>query len=176
MFFISFIVGAVLLADRVWVHGFATYLTKDYCDAPLIEGEIMMGSSLIISKKRVIKVMHGGRELQHGDYYSPDGDLEIFIEPPVNQMVLEVRGGARFVNGWCADADRSNTNGAVIRLVDNPQVDEISVIGAWAESFSGGVKLTPNVFTVYRSLSGGVESNYSEEGNKVDSESVGEWL
>lgn len=132
------------------VVGFASYLTRDYCDIPLEVGEVMMGTAAKLNDEKKIKIFHNKIELLRDALIPKEGDLEVYLEPSSNQMVLEVSGGARFVNGGCAGAVRSNTNGAVIRLDPGSSFKNIRLTAAWANSFSGGVQIAAESFILNR--------------------------
>jgi hypothetical protein len=132
-----------------FVNGFASYLTrKDYCMIPLEVGEVMMGKAADISNEKVIKIFHNKIELFSGDSIPKDGELEVYLEPPSNQMVLEVFGGGKFVNGGCIGAIRSNTNGAVIKISDD--LGSVRLTAAWANSYSSGVQIAAQSFALLR--------------------------
>jgi hypothetical protein len=69
-------------------------------------------------------------------------------------MVLEIHGGLKFVKGSCGGI-RTNANNAVIDTSmvspNNGEAMNITIIAAWAKSYSGGVKLAaPITFQIQK--------------------------
>ena len=133
-------------------EGFATLMVRSHCNVPLVAGETIMGQSVLVSEERTIKVFRGKEEVPNQSFFFENDELEVYIEPSVPQIVLEVAGGAKFVNGGCTGAVRSNTNGATLRFsaTENSGVRDVSLIGGWANTFSEGVKITSQQFVLRR--------------------------
>ncbi len=132
------------------IYGFSSFMTQTYyCNTIIIkEGVEIMGKDAEYSTNKKIKVFRNSEEIFHGTHFTAKDSIQVYLFPEWSEMVLEVSGGTKFVKGGC-HGKRSNTNGATI-IIDDAEVDYISLIGAWAESMNSGVKITKEEFILYR--------------------------
>lgn len=156
----------VVLVQVLHVSGFANYMTGDSCEVPLEVGEIIMGKKVAQSEEKSVHVYRNDEEIPSGSYYSPGDKLTVKLEPaPVGlQLVLELQNGLRFYGGKCNGKVRTNTFGAVINVTPEEYAsagDEVSILGAWALSYSEGVKIASEKF-ILRKNPEGVASGSSD--------------
>lgn len=144
----------LVLIQAFSVSGFANYMTGESCDLPLEVGEYMMGRKAVLSSDCTIRVYRNDEEVPNGSFYNVGDKLRVNLEPaPVGlQLVLEVRGGFRFYGGKCDGRVRTNTYGAIINVTPEEfeSTQEMSIVGAWALSYSEGVKIAAEPFVLYK--------------------------
>ena len=162
--FVLLLVICIICANILYATAFADWMTKDYCDRHMEEGEIIMNEEAISSIERYIKVFRAGIELHDGSVYIPGEKLEVSLSVGKDQYVFEVHH-ARFSHGGC--------NG--MRIANKPTVElllpsafsktpNVQIVAGWSEGHNA-VKITPT-FNLF------LEPNPKYKSKIVKSESV----
>ena len=96
-------VSIVLLLLLSSCDSFADWMTKDFCDRPLLEGEIIMNNMVVASSERTIVVKRDGKPLKSGDEYIVGETLEVSLTEGERhgQQVYECSKNAKFQKGGC---------------------------------------------------------------------------
>ena len=132
----------LLLVMPFSVYSFADWMTKDYCDRPILSGEIIMNNPAVDSNERLIIVSRDGKYLTSGDTYISGEKLDVTITQNDRkiQQVFETTKNAKFVKGGC-DGTRSSKEKSILEIL--PSTDDIIKISAgWANGHEE-VKLAP---------------------------------
>lgn len=91
--------------------------------------------------------------ISNGSVIDSSASYAVKLEPKSFQMVLEIHGGLKFIKGGCGGT-RTNANNAVIdtsKVSSSGEATNITIIAAWAKSYSGGVKLAaPITFQIQK--------------------------
>jgi hypothetical protein len=161
-----FVIVCCLLLLPDGYYGFATHLTREYCDREMAEGVLMMQKPVVrdSSTYRLVvtrEVAGEGEPKQevvanNSATILPTDILTVKFEPKIFQSVFEVQNGAGlFEDGHCEGKARSyNNKGARIHLSGR---SPIVIQGVWAKGFNGGVKIAdPVVLHISDSSSGAV--------------------
>ena len=125
-------------------YGMAAWFAKDYCLTPLEPGEVIMGDVTIVSEERrvqFVRLVNGTIE-EMQDTYEPGEIVTAHMEDNQGQFVLEVGGGATFIDtsSGC-DRSRIAENDAQVLL---PLSGEVSLKAGWASGHMQ-VKITPTI-------------------------------
>lgn len=140
----TLLVGVALLLP--FGNGFAAWMTKDFCDRQLEEGEIIMNEKAILTNERFVRVFRDDQELVSGKtVYVPSEVLTVQISDSTGQFVLEA-SHAEFVGGGCKKKNRVNKNHAVLKMPESGSVN-VSIKGGWAMGHQE-VHLTPHFLLV----------------------------
>lgn len=94
---------AILLTSLASCDSFADWMTKDFCDRPLLAGEIIMNNMVISSSERLLVIKRDGKTLTSGDEYVPGETLEVSLTAGERngQQVYECSKNAKFQKGGC---------------------------------------------------------------------------
>lgn len=140
---LSYVMVCLMLSLNSFVLPFATHLTRDHCDREMKSGVVIMGKETLYSTEKKLLIYRDSELLQNGEYFVAGDELTVKIEPKSFQIVLEISGGFKFADNSPCDGTRSNKNGAIINIPHGDHgPNNITVIGVWAKSYSGGVKIT----------------------------------
>lgn len=128
-----------------------------YCDRPMEEGTLIMGSSVKLSPKRKVVVKQHGALVQSGTVLRSLDEVLVEVEPPSTQAVLEIRGGngdIAFVNGGC-EGSRVLKLGTLLpaRDVADGASSPFSIVVGWASSYNSGVFVSEPFDLVYQPVS-----------------------
>lgn len=135
------IITVIVTITIVTVNSFATHLTRDYCDREIAEDVVIMGKPTVLNNERVIVLYQNGQQIDNRSLQNFN-NLTVRIEPKSFQVVYEIRGGGKFVNGLC-DGTRSNSNSVGIVVPDG--IKTVEIVAIWAKSYSTGVQLCPTL-------------------------------
>lgn len=114
--------------------GFATWFTTDYCDTPLVAGEIIMNHEATRSDDRKIEVYRGTKLLVNGDTYMPGEVLTAVLNgEDAGEMVFESNFGV-FEGGGCEN-ERSTLSTSTI-IIPEDLTDPLELWAGWAYSHS----------------------------------------
>jgi hypothetical protein len=126
-----------------------------YCHLAIEENIVMMGQNTTRDNRYYLRVFRGDQELQSGvSRYVFAEDLTVRMHGPTKlaHIIMEARQGGVFLNtaSKCKESTTSRTilNGTVLLLPlqsDSAEAESaaaVEVVGAWATSFSGGVKIS----------------------------------
>ncbi len=141
----------VFILAVLCTEGFASYMTRRHCEIPISSGVEIMGTITEQSDERVLKLYHGDIEITNGSTTTFSENLLVKIFPKINELVLEVSSEAKFVRGLC-NGSRSNTNGAKIDIDKQLEYGgpiRITILGAWAKTYTGGVKIVSPFYFYY---------------------------
>ena len=143
------LVGLYIIVLFRETNGFALYMTKNYCNTPILNGTKIMGQPAMLSSKSVIKVFQGNNEIINGSTIYSNLNFSVNLEPKVHQMVLECSRSVSFENGQC-DGVRTNINGATLLFPPSEEsMVNVRVVAAWATGYSDGVKVTDPFYFTY---------------------------
>lgn len=143
------------------IDGFASYMTRRHCEIPISSGVEIMGTITEQSDERVLKLYHGDIEITNGSTTTYSENLLVKVFPKINELVLEVSSEAKFVRGLC-NGSRSNTNGAKMIIEKQNEYGgpiRITILGAWAKTYTGGVKIVSPFYFYYDSPAVNEEHN-----------------
>lgn len=131
----------------------------------------MMSQKTVIDSSYYLRVFRGDVELYHNiSNFVPGETLQIYMHGPkkLNHIVIEARNNAIFEhNGKCSLKSRTNVNGSSLLLPSLTGSEGlVSIAAVWANSYSGGVKLS-NIFVLYATNS---SSTATAENSDLNSE------
>jgi len=126
--------------------GFAAWMTKDFCDRQLDEGEIIMNEAAILTNERQVRVFREDKELPSGAaVYVPKEILTVQISDSTGQFVLESQH-AEFVGGGCKHKNRVVKNHASLKMPESGTVN-VTIKAGWSMGHQQ-VHLTPSFVLV----------------------------
>ena len=136
------LLSLLLLALPLNVYSFADWMTKDYCDRPILSGEIIMNAPAVESNERLIIVTRDGKPLTSGDSYISGEKLDVTITQNDRkiQQVFETTTNAKFVKGGC-DGTRISKEKSILEILPST-TDTIKISAGWANGHEE-VKLAP---------------------------------
>jgi len=131
--YILLIIISIIIISKT--NGFAEWLANQYCDRPLIVGEIIMNQEVELSNDRKILVYRDGIELKSGSEYKLGEILTISVTElqKKNQFMFETKN-AKFESGGC-DGIRSAKEKPNLILPDKMLVDNdniVTIVSGWA--------------------------------------------
>lgn len=145
---LTLIVLCLALVERVW--SFAYFLEKQ-CDLSISGGVVMMGNALVESADKRLSLTRNGVEVKDNVIASLDG-LMVALVPKSTQSILELRtDGVIFKSGSCK-GKRIVQKGTLEleTAVEASAPLEITIVAAWAMSYSSGVKYTAPFTFLYQ--------------------------
>ena len=113
-------------------NGFASWFAAEYCDTPLIAGEIIMNHEAEYSSERSVEIYRGDTKLINGSAYVPGEQLTaVLTGDDVGEMVFDSNKGI-FEFGGCGDhrATASTSEITIPKDASGP----IKVSAGWAYS------------------------------------------
>jgi hypothetical protein len=117
-------------------HGFANWLTTDFCDRSLVVGEVIMNEVIVYSELRSIKVLRDGSDISSSGLYYPGEKLTVQLSDTTKQYVIETANG-QIENGGCEGRRIADKNNIILVM---PELDadgsEVSVWAGWADGHS----------------------------------------
>lgn len=138
---LSLLFFSVLLV-QIWprANSFAAWMTKDFCDRQLDEGEIIMNEAAIMTNERSIRVFREDKEVSTGSVYVPNEILTVQISDSTGQFVLEAHH-AEFANGGCKKKSRVVKNHASLKMPESGSIN-VTLKAGWSMGHQQ-VHLTP---------------------------------
>eukprot|EP01036_Dinobryon_divergens_P029538 gene29537-38653_t len=119
----------------------------------MTEGVLVMGKQIEYNLEKTIALYDAAIPniyISNGSVIGSSASYAVKLEPKSFQMVLEIHGGLKFVKGSCGGI-RTNANNAVIDTSMVGEAMNITIVAAWAKSYSGGVKLAaPITFQIQK--------------------------
>jgi len=110
---------------------FSAWMTKDFCDRQLDEGEIIMNEAAILTNERHVQVFREGTELVSGQaVYVPNEILTVQISDSTGQFVLESQH-AEFSGGGCKHKNRVVKNHAALKMPESGTVN-VTIKAGWS--------------------------------------------
>lgn len=126
------ILSILVLQVNVFVSGFASWMTRDFCDRALSAGEIIMNDEVVVSDERHVRVYRDTVELSNNSVYIPLERLLVELSDPAGQYVFESLA-ATFEGGGCnGHRFSSSTKKAYIVLPAVDSCPEVSIVAGWA--------------------------------------------
>jgi hypothetical protein len=132
----------LLLVSYIWyIDCFADWMTKDFCDRPLLVNEIIMNNMVVESSERLIEVFRDGIEIKSQDKYIPGEKLEIRLKEGrrKGQQVFECSENAKFEQGGCSGTRSSKTPS--ILIISETSSDSIEIVAGFIKFFDDSYSL-----------------------------------
>ncbi len=151
------------------IHGFASWMTSDFCRRELRLGEVIMNEEVVFSDLRLVEVYRDGVALRSNqDKFVLGETLTVKISDSRNQYVYEVSGNkeASFVDGGCDGRRIADKKEVKLQLPEKNDQDPVTIVVAWAAG-PEAVKLSPTFVLL---PPGAVDS--SEKDKETDSQTV----
>ena len=106
-----------------------------------------MGKKVELNETSQLQIFRGAIQLQNNEKYFTSEILTIKLSPQANEVVYEVSGEAKFINGAIGcNGFRSTSRNANLLL---PNIStNITIKAGWTKSYNFGVKVTPEI-TLY---------------------------
>ena len=117
-------------------NGFADWLASQYCDRPLVAGEVIMNQEVELSNDRTILVYRDGIEIKSGDEYILGEKLTISITElkKTNQYMFESSTNAKFEGGGCDGIRSAKTKPTLIlpSIMSANSDNKVTIVSGWA--------------------------------------------
>lgn len=137
-------------------EGFAMYMTQEYCHVPIEAGVTIMGTPVVDSADRYVQVKSSStsQAIAEGALVDSLSDLVVSLSTPPGvrpstNVVLEVRSQhVQFVDGACGGKRSLKTGNLELKSLDQEPLPadfqhiNVTIVAAWATSYSSGVKKT----------------------------------
>ena len=126
----------ILLIMITYINGFADWLASQYCDRPLVVGEIIMNQEVELSDERKVLVYRDDIELKSGDEYILGEKLTISITElkKSNQFMFETSTNAKFDGGGCDGIRSSKAKPTLIlpNIMSADSDNKVTIVSGWA--------------------------------------------
>jgi len=126
----------ILLSIIICSSGFADWLASQYCDRPLVAGEVIMNQEVELSSDRTILVYRDGIEIKSGDEYILGEKLTISITElkKTNQYMFESSTNAKFEGGGCDGIRSAKTKPTLIlpSIMSADSDNKVTIVSGWA--------------------------------------------
>lgn len=117
-------------------NGFADWLASQYCDRPLIAGEIIMNHEVELNNDRKIIVYRNEIEIKSGDEYILGEKLTISITEvqKTTQFMFETSKNAKFDGGTCDGIRSAKAKPTLIlpTTISNDSDNKVTIVSGWA--------------------------------------------
>jgi hypothetical protein len=126
----------IFLSIIICSNGFADWLASQYCDRPLVAGEVIMNQEVELSNDRTILVYRDGIEIKSGDEYILGEKLTISITElkKTNQYMFESSTNAKFEGGGCDGIRSAKTKPTLIlpSIMSANSDNKVTIVSGWA--------------------------------------------
>jgi len=107
--------------------GFASWMTSEFCDRALTDGEIIMNQPAFLSDERRVQLFRSDGTEVLADQYVPLEMLTVRLSDTSGQFVFET-SNAQFVGGGC-DGHRIAKDKSFVQM---PESGSVSIMAGWA--------------------------------------------